>query len=147
MLFFVMLLAHLLADYPLQPTWLVTRKHQWRWLLVHGAIVFTTLSLLLWPLLSTVWSLLVLISGIHIIQDWLKLRLGAALFDAPLVPYCLDQAGHLLLLAACSFLPMLSTLEPPFPQSLYLFGILLVLLVWTLPITMRVARAQAVRKT
>ena len=142
MLFVVMLLAHLLADYPLQPTWLVMRKHQWPWLLTHGAIVFATLSLLLVPLAPTVWSLILLISGIHIIQDWLKIRVGATLFDAPIIPYFLDQLSHVLILAICSSLPMLRSLQPLLPQTLYVLGIFIVLIGWTFPITMRVARVR-----
>ena len=142
MLFAVLLASHLLSDYPLQPNWLVARKNHWSGLLIHGMIVGVTMVMLLLPLLPEIWPALIVISGVHTIQDWLKVRVGNWLPGAPLVPYLVDQGAHILLLLICAQFPTLRMLIPPLPQIIYGLITIVVLWRWALPITMRVARSR-----
>ena len=45
-MFYLFLLAHLVADFVLQPYWLVVRKQRWDGLLLHGGIVLACMLLL-----------------------------------------------------------------------------------------------------
>jgi hypothetical protein len=96
-MFYLFLLAHLVADFVLQPYWLVLRKRRWDGLLLHGAIVLVCMLLLalldrstlaLWP-----WALG--IAAVHVGADWWKVRFGDRIPGPPIGPFMLDQAIHL----------------------------------------------------
>jgi hypothetical protein len=94
-----LILAHLIADFPLQTDWIFRLKSRhWAGVLLHAAIHAGVTALLLqnpprhWPMLVT-------LGGIHFITDWLKLRVK---FKLRSPGFILDQAAHglaLLLLA------------------------------------------------
>jgi Protein of unknown function (DUF3307) len=101
-MFYLFLLAHLVADFILQPYWLVVRKRRWDGLLLHGAIVLTCMLAL--PLADyaalTLWPAMLGITAVHVVADWWKVRFGGRIPGPPIGPFMLDQAIHVTTLAA-----------------------------------------------
>ena len=99
-MFYLFLLAHLVADFVLQPYWLVVRKQRWDGLLLHGGIVLTCMLLL--PLADAaalaLWPAMLAITGIHIAADRWKVRYGGRIAGPPIVPFLLDQVIHVVTL-------------------------------------------------
>ncbi len=116
-MFYLFLLAHLVADFMLQPYWLVKRKRRWDGLLIHGGVVLACMLLLalfdrraleLWPAMLG-------ITAVHVTADWWKVHRCDRLFPRPIVPFLIDQVIHFgtlaLLLSACMPLAEVWTLE------------------------------------
>jgi hypothetical protein len=101
-MFYLFLLAHLVADFIFQPHWLVVRKQRWDGLLIHGGIVL--LCMLLLPLIDrsalVLWPAILGITALHIATDWWKVRYGKRIPGPPIVPFLLDQAIHITVLTA-----------------------------------------------
>ena len=93
---YLFLLAHLVADFVLQPFWLVQRKQRWDGLLIHGAIVLACMLAL--PLLDraalALWPLMLLITAVHVAADRWKVRFGDRIPGPPIGPFMLDQLIH-----------------------------------------------------
>ncbi len=89
--FLALLVAHLLADFLLQPDWMIRRKRNPAILGLHIAGVGLTAVLALgaWP-----WALLLILLSTHLIMDATKVY---ALKDT-LRAFLLDQAVHLLVI-------------------------------------------------
>lgn len=90
-----LLLAHLIADFPLQLNWVFQLKHRhWAGLLLHAAIHAMTTAVLLrnpfvhWPIPTTVCV-------VHFAFDWLKIRID---FKPLSIAFILDQMAHWLVL-------------------------------------------------
>jgi hypothetical protein len=96
-MFYLFLLAHLVADFVLQPYWLVVRKRQWDGLLLHSAIVLVCMLLL--PLIDysalALWPAMLAITAVHMAADWWKVRFGARIPGPPIGPFLLDQVIHI----------------------------------------------------
>lgn len=96
------LLAHLVADFVLQPLWLVNRKQRWDGLLIHGGIVLACMLLLpfadatIWPL----WPMMLAITAIHIGADWWKVRYSHWLPGPAIVSFMFDQVVHITTIVA-----------------------------------------------
>lgn len=86
-----LILAHVLADFAFQTTWMVANKRRWQGLAAHGAVVLAT-AVAATGCLD--WSLLWL-SALHVAIDALKARTRGGLR-----PFLLDQAAHLATLVA-----------------------------------------------
>ncbi|HVH83347.1 MAG TPA: DUF3307 domain-containing protein [Steroidobacteraceae bacterium] len=86
-----LLVAHLVADFPLQPDWMIRRKRHPAVLGLHGLIVVGTAAFALggWP--ST---LLLILVGTHLAMDAVKVYL---LKDS-LRSFTVDQVVHLLVI-------------------------------------------------
>jgi hypothetical protein len=95
-MFYIFLLAHLVADFVLQPYWLVVRKQRWDGLLLHGAIVLACMLLLPLadPAALALWPAMLAITGAHIAADRWKVRSGNRIPGPPIVPFLLDQLIH-----------------------------------------------------
>jgi len=95
-MFYLFLLAHLVADFVLQPYWLVVRKRRWDGLLLHGGIVLACMLLL--PLADAaalaLWPVMLAITAVHIVADWLKVHHGGRIPGPPIGPFLLDQVIH-----------------------------------------------------
>jgi hypothetical protein len=93
---YLFLLAHLVADFILQPYWLVMRKRRWDGLLLHGAIVLACMLLL--PLADSrtlsLWPVMFAITAVHIAADWWKVNHGHRVPGPPIVSFMLDQVIH-----------------------------------------------------
>lgn len=100
-MFYLFLLAHLVADFILQPYWLVVRKRRWDGLLLHGTIVLVCMLAL--PLADraalALWPAMLAITAVHIVADWWKVRFGSRIPGPPIGPFMLDQAIHITTLA------------------------------------------------
>jgi hypothetical protein len=98
---YLFLLAHLVADFVLQPYWLVLRKRRLDGLLIHCAIVLVCMLAL--PLIDgaalALWPAMLGITAVHFVADWWKVRYGGRIPGPPIVPFLLDQLIHLSTLA------------------------------------------------
>jgi hypothetical protein len=129
-----LLLAHFLADYPLQPRWLLAAKQRLWGLLLHVTIHFLTALLLVgdvrWKLLPPLVSLAL----VHFVIDLTKYRLAVTRPAWVRLPYFIDQALHLLTIlgAARWIAAALAPAGAPAaePWMIYLLGYLLATHVW-----------------
>ncbi len=101
-MFYLFLFAHLVADFALQPLWLVRRKSRWDGLLIHVSVVLVCMLALIpfEPAAAPLWPVMLAISAVHLAADRWKVRHADALLRPPVVPFLLDQAIHLGTLAA-----------------------------------------------
>ncbi len=103
-LFVKLLLAHLIADFLLQPTrWVIhkeankaTSKYLYFHVLLHLAITM----LLLWDL--SAWKMVLIITISHYFIDLAKLYANS-LFKLKSIPFFIDQLLHILVLYCCAF--------------------------------------------
>jgi hypothetical protein len=91
-----LMLAHLLADYPLQTDWMVKMKRTWQGLTLHVAIHFVTMIVLLWPASAALWPYLLVLAGLHFAIDTLKNLLSIWRPQWVIRTYAADQLLHLL---------------------------------------------------
>ena len=88
-----LLVAHLVADFPLQPDWMVRRKRNPSVLALHGLLVAGTAALALGGLAGEVLLILV---GTHLAMDAIKVYL----LPNSLGSFTLDQLVHLTVIIA-----------------------------------------------
>ena len=129
-MFYLFLLAHLVADFVLQPYWLVVRKRRWDGLLIHGGIVLACMLLL--PLADAsalaLWPAMLLITAVHIAADRWKVRYGDRIPGPPIGSFLLDQAIHITALCLTLGLVLPSrqvwmlAASPVAPLALYVAG-------------------------
>lgn len=106
---YLFLFAHLVADFVLQPFWLVLRKRRWDGLLIHGAIVLACMLVL--PLIDRailpLWPIMLAVTAVHVATDWWKVRFGDRIPGPPIGPFMLDQVIHVATLCGvlCLALP------------------------------------------
>jgi hypothetical protein len=95
-IFFTLLLAHLIADFPLQTNWIYAMKlKSSKGIAIHVFIhLFVTALLIREPL--TLLPLFVILAVTHFLIDWLKLRYPT---DRQVPGFLLDQLLHLTVLA------------------------------------------------
>jgi hypothetical protein len=100
--FYLFLLAHLVADFMLQPYWLVARKRYWHGLAIHCSIVLACMLALplLDPSVLGLWPAMLAITAVHFMADWWKVNKGHRIPGPPIGPFLLDQVIHLTTLAA-----------------------------------------------
>lgn len=100
-MFFLFLLAHLAADFALQPLWLVHRKRRWDGLFIHVGVVLTCMLALalVEPAARGLWPAILGIGAIHLAADRWKVRYADRFFRPPFVPFLLDQAIHVATIA------------------------------------------------
>ncbi len=115
-----LLLAHLIADFPLQTTPL------FRWKMrnlsgatVHGMAHLFMNALVFAPSLGRVWPALAVLFALHVLQDRAKVTTGGEDVNSP-APFLLDQALHYALLAAAAILPPLRGAVPLFTKAVAL---------------------------
>jgi hypothetical protein len=88
------LLAHFLADYPLQPDWMVRAKRQPWGLGLHVGIHLIVMLVLFLPSLPLVWPYLLALAGIHLLIDLGKNKINTLRPDWVVGPYAVDQFLH-----------------------------------------------------
>lgn len=90
------LLAHFLADYLLQPDWLVrAKRHPWG-LGLHIFIHLIVMLVLVLPGLALVWPYVLLLAAIHLLIDLGKNKLNAWRPEWVIGPYAVDQILHFI---------------------------------------------------
>lgn len=141
---YLFILAHLVADFMLQPYSLVKRKYFWDGLLIHGGIVLLCM-LLLTMADAAIWSLwpqMMLITAIHICADYWKVHQADKLFRHPIGPFLLDQAIHATTLVLVLGLTLPShvvwTLSGTHFALIALYGIVYVAAAFAAPIAVMV---------
>jgi len=102
--FYHLLLAHLLGDYPLQPTWLLREKKRFRGLLLHAGIHFFTLVIVVGISRVDLLPILFLLATVHFAIDYAKTSYTKRYPDKVTGPYLLDQCVHLISLVLFTWL-------------------------------------------
>lgn len=95
-MFYLFLLAHLVADFVFQPYWLVVRKQRWDGLLMHGGIVLICMLLLpvVDPATLAFLPVMLGITAVHIFADWWKVHYGKCIPGPSIVAFLVDQIIH-----------------------------------------------------
>lgn len=103
-LFIKLFLAHLLADFMLQPKkWVVdkeTNKVKSKYLYLHVALHFFVTLVILWDI--KYWKIALTIAVMHYIIDVLKLY-ASPKFKNKNIPFFLDQSLHIVILYSVAF--------------------------------------------
>ena len=79
--FWMLMLAHLVGDYPLQPDWMVQAKRTWRGLTLHVGVHLAMLLILAGTGRSAFWPFLLALAAMHFAIDF---QLAGR--------HCIDQA-------------------------------------------------------
>ncbi len=95
-MFWNLILAHLLGDYPLQPMWLVRSKSHFWGLVLHGTIHLLTLLLMVGAFRSEIWPQLLALAIFHFFVDVVKYRLTDSRPEWTVSSYFIDQTVHIL---------------------------------------------------
>ncbi len=128
-----LLLAHFLADYLFQTSWMVANKRRPSVLGLHAGVHFVVMLALVSPAWQTAWPYLLLLAAIHFSIDAGKNWLNVHRPDWVIGPYLVDQGLHYLSLIGISL-----WIGPAPPGGLflspelavYLTGFLLATYVW-----------------
>ncbi|MBM1107557.1 DUF3307 domain-containing protein [Aurantibacter crassamenti] len=103
-LFVKLLLAHLIADFLLQPNrWVIHKeanKAASKYLYFHVLLHFAITMLLLWDL--NAWKIVLVITISHYIIDLAKLYANP-LFKLKSIPFFVDQLLHIIVLYCCAY--------------------------------------------
>ena len=133
-MFWILVLAHLTADYPLQTDRMVLAKKHLPGLTLHVSIHLVTMMVLFFPVLAETWPYLVAIAIAHFFIDAFKKFLGRRRPNWIVGPYIFDQVLHVgsLILAAAW---MAQTTDLPvwpvvYPWVVYVTGLLIATYIW-----------------
>lgn len=93
--------AHLIADFLLQPTWLVALKQKRLiGILIHSVVHFVVMAVFLAPFSIRSLAVITIVAGLHGLIDYAKIRIRRT------VPFwrafLLDQMAHLVVIALAS---------------------------------------------
>lgn len=98
-MFYYLLLAHLLADYPLQSTWMVNNKDRWGVVIIHACIQFLTSFILVLvfnsAVAATIWPYLLVLALVHFLIDSIKTVVIRYRPNWVKILYILDQLVHI----------------------------------------------------
>lgn len=135
-MFWSILLAHLLADYPLQTDRLVIAKQQLPGLTLHAGIHLLMIVILTLPVIGTVWPYLLTITVLHFIIDFCKTLFGRRRPDWVIGPYIVDQILHISILIIVAYW-IQQTTDLVIWQAFSLWwvlaiGMLMITLIWTI---------------
>jgi hypothetical protein len=117
-----LLLAHFIADYPLQPGWLVAMKQRGIvGVLIHTVIHLVTSMFLVWPWLEDerVWWALGVIFVTHNLIDITKVYLDKKHPSCRLSLYLTDQAAHVTVILLVTWIWLMGV---PLPASCWFGG-------------------------
>ncbi len=130
-----LILAHFIADYPLQPNRLVQAKQSLSGLALHVSIHFMVMMIISGKAMMVVWPYLLLLTLIHFGIDFGKVKLSQYKPTWVTIPYLVDQLFHLLsILQISMWIDQNSEITNLLPISrtwaIYAIGYLLVSYVW-----------------
>lgn len=98
-MFWNLLLAHFLADYPLQTARMAAQKNRLPVLVLHTGIHFAVLLLVITPAWRELWPYCLMLAVIHFFIDYGKSILSRVRPNWVALPYLVDQALHYLVIA------------------------------------------------
>ena len=128
------MLAHLIADYPLQPDRLVAAKQHLPGLSIHIAIHWVVMTLFTWPVRAIIWPYILTVAILHFGIDYFKAYMGRTRPDLVIGPYLLDQPLHWVSLIIVGIWMARSTSLPVWdvlsPWWIYGIGILIATYIW-----------------
>jgi hypothetical protein len=133
-MFWRLLLAHLMGDYPLQTEWLIKNKQRWWGLSLHIAIHLAVMVLFIGAASIEAWPKLLVLALFHFLLDLTKSRLFSRWPKRVNLQYVVDQILHILAIFLVAKW-IVSDLNPELLPSnnlwpLYASGYLLVTYVW-----------------
>ncbi len=94
--FWHLLFAHLLSDYPLQSEWLIENKRNPWGIGLHVLIHFVVMFALVGSAREVIWPKLLLLAGIHFLLDYSKRVLNERWPKRAMAQYALDQVLHII---------------------------------------------------
>ncbi len=97
-LFWLLLLAHFIADFPLQSDKIFALKSKYKWgVLPHIFISFITNLIVAFPYLGfrNFWFAVFFLVGVHFLLDWSKILLTQKFLKDSLFVFILDQLFHI----------------------------------------------------
>jgi hypothetical protein len=123
-MFWHLLFAHFLADYPLQSNWIATNKNKFPVLALHAGTHLVTMLVLSGSAWREIWPFLLLLSTVHMGIDKLKISFTSRRPDWITLPYLVDQGLHYLTLAGFAWWIQQSrgSLAPLLDARLAIFG-------------------------
>ena len=132
-MFWHLLLAHFISDYPLQSDWMVKNRSRLRVRLLHGLIHFGLMVGLTFPASLRVWPFLLMLAGIHLAIDLMKGWSTGRLPEWNPAMYVVDQAIHYVTIGLFAFWSVSYATADPLisrPVVLVVMGFLLVTYIW-----------------
>lgn len=131
----VLLLAHIIADYPLQPDWVIRLKQHPAGLLVHSGIHLIVMMLLCGQATMVLVPYLFVIVVFHYAVDFVKIQVSRLFPNHTALAYVSDQMVHILsILLVAGWIAQQGMVLPPTlvneHVALYGVGYLLVSYVW-----------------
>jgi len=93
-MFWYLVLAHLIADYPLQPTWMVSNKTRWMVLALHALVHFAVVLIVVGSARLIIWPQLLVLALLHLVIDIGKNSLSKLRPKWVIIPYLVDQILH-----------------------------------------------------
>jgi hypothetical protein len=133
-MFWHILFAHLVGDYPLQSEWLIENKRSLWGLSLHTFIHFALMLLVVGSSSKEIWPKIFFLAFVHFLVDFTKSNLAIRWPKHEALQYVVDQSFHILsIFLVARWIE--STLEPSFmPENvtwpIYASGYLLVTYVW-----------------
>jgi len=112
--FWYLLFAHLISDFPLQPTWMVMNKTRFGVLFLHVTIHFFVSLVFVFLIAREVWPFLVLLALIHFLIDTGKNYLNEKRPNWVVGPYIFDQILHISSIYFIAVLLEINSGIPPF---------------------------------
>jgi hypothetical protein len=129
-----LILAHLIADYPLQTAWMVEAKKTPRGLLIHVAIHIATTALFVLPLEPGAWPYVLLLGAFHYAIDSYKNYISRSHPTWMAGPYLTDQLLHHITILFVAALLMRAFPQTPLalfqPWMIYVIAYLLATYIW-----------------
>ncbi len=133
-MFWTLLLAHLLADYPLQTDRMVLAKKHLPGLLLHVGIHLAVMIVLFFPVIGVAWPYLLVVAVCHFFIDAFKNYLGRKRPNWVIRSYALDQTLHLISLILVGIWMDRTTDLPVWPVIspwiVIIIGLLLATYIW-----------------
>lgn len=133
-MFWYLFSAHLLADFPLQPSWIVLNKNRLSILSLHVTIHFLVGLVLISLVNISVWPYVTLLVIIHFMIDFGKNYINKIKPNWIIGPYLIDQLIHIISIIFVSILIEVRTGLAPFaPDPMWLIllnAYLLITYVW-----------------
>jgi len=105
-IFWLLILAHFIADFPLQSDKIFALKSKYSWgVLPHIFISFLTNLIIAFPYIDfkNFWFALLFLAVIHFLLDWMKIVFIQKWLGDSLFTFVLDQVLHLLSIWICCY--------------------------------------------